>query len=306
MGSQSMGTRAGGWAPATALALAVHVVVVVLVALLRPFAADPVARAASPPLEIVFAPRPDAPAPTAYTELPESAEETAPDDPKLLGNVASRARDVASGEGDRPRGEASSVPQVELRSDPVTPDPVPRPDAPTSPEKPSTDAIDPAPPAERGGRTQVPEAAPPAVTVPPTSRFEQELRTGGAGMRSVGDEVSLSTTAWEYAPWLQAFREKFEPNWIPPSGWQYGIIHGWTDLLLQIEPDGTVSRLEVLHENGHRALHVASVDAIEATTPLPPLPPGFPEERLIFELRLSYPEHRRPTPRPSVPGGRGR
>lgn len=297
------------WMRAAGLALVVHLAVALVVAWVRPFEAAPVARPAPAPLDIVFAPPPARPEPSAYTQLPEAHETEPPDDAELLANVASRAQDVATGEGTAPAGDHLDIPQVDLRSAPEaprseeapdeTPVPEPRPDPSSDPTR-TDDTLD------ARGRAATPEASAPAAMAPPTSRFDQSLRAGGSGLSRIGNDVRLSTTAWAYAPWLEAFRERFEPNWIAPSGYGIGIIHGWTDLLIQVEPDGSVSRMEVLAEEGHPALHVASVDALKYSVPLPPLPADFPDDNLIFQLRLAYPERPRPAPRREAPVSRRR
>jgi len=313
MTSATSRSQGASWVRAAGLALVVHAVVVLLVAWVRPFEATAVARADPPPLDIVFAPTPAPPEPPRITQVPESHERPEPSeprpgpDPELLANVASEARDVVSGTGDAPAGDDPDDPWVELRSAPETPIPtevIESPDPDPTPGAEADLAPTRADPRQELGRRAAPHPLPASATGVANSQFDQELRTRGAGLTRVGASVRLSTTDWEFSPWVEAFIEKLRPNWIVPSGYKLGIIHGWTRVLLQIERDGTLSRIEVVDEEGHRALHVASVDALRFTAPFKALPERFPAARLLLEFTMEYPELHRPAPRRRTPASR--
>ena len=110
-------------------------------------------------------------------------------------------------------------------------------------------------------------------------------------------EFSLSTVDWDFAPWLERFKQDFLPHWIPPYAYYLGVISGTTTLRLVIQRDGTLSDLEVVAEEGHPSLHQASVAAMRATAPFAPLPDDFPDPDLVLVVTLHY------APRPTTPGG---
>jgi hypothetical protein len=107
-------------------------------------------------------------------------------------------------------------------------------------------------------------------------------------------EISLSTTAWEYAPWVQAFRRAVEERWHAPIAYQLGMISGWTRVVLVIERSGELRSLEVVgQEVDHRSLTDAVVYALEEAAPYRPLPAHFPDETLELTIRFVYPGPRR-------------
>ncbi|MBN2171101.1 MAG: hypothetical protein JW819_07275 [Candidatus Krumholzibacteriota bacterium] len=256
-------------------------------------------------LRIVFAPASEEPA--AFTELPPDRADVAPDRADFLSNVDSRARDrVASGETTAlPASDGlAEIPQVRMdpardgtgASAPAHPDAV----APTAAD---ADAGQAAVLGRLPRRAPFGEAWPrwrPDLALPgdghpfaAASDLYQEPLANPGGNADLDGDVSLSTTAWEYAPWLQAFRREVYANWYPPYAFHAGVIEGWTQLELEIARNGELLRCDVLGEEGHASLRVASVGAMRGAAPFTPLPDAFPEKTLILKIRMIYTLHRR-------------
>ncbi len=125
------------------------------------------------------------------------------------------------------------------------------------------------------------------VSGDPTFDYDQTAASSGGNMIQFG-EFRLNTLSWDFAPWLENFKQDFLPHWIPPYAYRLGVIDGKTILRLVVEPDGTIGGLEVIERVGHESLHQASTAALRATAPFAPLPPDFPEDRLVLELGLLY------------------
>lgn len=207
-----------------------------------------------------------------------------------MSNVTSRARDeVPGGTDDTPSlPEDEDIPQVAMeRGEPVPPptEAPARDPAPVEPA-PGTETPAPSPP--------VPEESPPDLTRLPTGQLFAQPSGGerGRNARLPGD-ISLNTTAWAYAPWLRAFRQRFEKHWIVPFGYRAGLIDGYTTVRAEIAKSGELVALEVVDEGGHTALRGASVTSFRSASPYPPLPEDFPEPTLIMEIKLSYPRYPR-------------
>ncbi len=107
-------------------------------------------------------------------------------------------------------------------------------------------------------------------------------------------EFSLNTYEWNWAPWMKRFGQDIQRHWIPPYAYYaLGLLSGETSLLVVINRDGTVQKLEVKNTVGHESLHQASVAAIKAAAPFAPLPADFPEENLVIYYTLEYPAYER-------------
>jgi len=119
--------------------------------------------------------------------------------------------------------------------------------------------------------------------------FDQFALGRVEGNVEVTGAFTLNTTAWDWAPWMHRFEQDLYRNWIAPYAYLLGVISGVTRVRLVVELDGRAGSLEVLESEGHESLHQASVAALKAFAPYPPLPPGFPEENLVITISLHYP-----------------
>jgi TonB family protein len=110
-----------------------------------------------------------------------------------------------------------------------------------------------------------------------------------AGALSFG-EYAFSTRAWDYEPYWHSMRRKLLAAWYPPAAYaQYGIIDGgWTLVRAVIEPNGTLSNVEIVESRGHESLHRASQAAMEGAAPFRALPADFPEKNLVVTVRFIY------------------
>lgn len=108
----------------------------------------------------------------------------------------------------------------------------------------------------------------------------------------VGD-LSLSTYAWEWAPYINALKQKLYSVWFTPAAYhRLGLIHGYTVIEFSIAKDGNLIGYKVHEHNGHESLEVSSVNAINASFPFKALPNNFPDKMLTITARLIYPNLR--------------
>ena len=315
------------WAPALLFTLLLHVGVGWGLRYLDLFGATPPAAAKPPLVEVVFAKSTDDAA-RHFTELPPDRAETPPEQADLLSNVDSRARDqVPGGQDPLPRQEGSSdLPQVRMdtgQPSPPSAESTPTPPAPPNPKHPSPEPLakeilprtrepvptnDPWAAFRRAATT--PETAPSPSSVPrvPAAGGLSDIRQDAMGSPESDAEfpgdISLNTKEWDWAPWLLEFRRELMDSWTAPLGYHLGLIHGWTLLEVVIAPNGEVISNRVLGEEGNVAFRESSLSAIERSKPYLPLPEDFPEETLILNIRLGYPEWQ-PQPMPERrPAGR--
>jgi hypothetical protein len=114
------------------------------------------------------------------------------------------------------------------------------------------------------------------------------------GNAELTGDVSLSTIAWDYAPWLQRFGRRVMQRWMAPPAYYLGILKegGWAVVELEISKSGQVLRHELLEEQGHPSLILAAQGALRSVAPVEPLPADFPEPTLILRIRMIYPKIR--------------
>jgi len=94
-------------------------------------------------------------------------------------------------------------------------------------------------------------------------------------------DVSLSTYAWEWAPYIEYMRRRLRDHiYPPPAFYAMGAISGQVKLHFKLRRDGGVEGLESLDYQGHVALVQTSINAVRASNPFKPLPANFPDEFL--------------------------
>ncbi len=97
-------------------------------------------------------------------------------------------------------------------------------------------------------------------------------------VKDYGD-FSLSTYAWDYAPYLYILRERVRRRWFAPEAFNLGLVSGRVIIRFKIMPDGALRDLEVLSYRDddipYQSLVASSRNAIESSSPFPPLPSDF-------------------------------
>ena len=283
------------WLIAWALALVLHVGAILGLGSLRLPAPSPPDM--PEPVDLVILPEtPEQP--RFFSEQPADRADADPENPDFLSNVASRARDLAP-EGDaalpRMSGE-SDAPTVKLDPNQASSQP-----SATSPSTPPLDPLNRDAGVEPFTRHQPhPDFGPAsdaALRGPSGATGNSDIRQpemdnpdGNAGL--TGD-VSLSTTDWDYSPWLQRFGRELMRRWIAPPAYTMGLLKdgGWAVIDLEIARSGKVLRVELRDQHGHQTLILSAQSAVRAMNPVEPLPADFPEQTLILRLRMVYPRY---------------
>ena len=104
-------------------------------------------------------------------------------------------------------------------------------------------------------------------------------------------DITLSTYAWEWAPYINALKQKLYIVWFtPPAYNRLGLIYGQTVIQFSISKEGKLLYYKVLNHQGHESLERSSVNAITAVFPFKKLPDNFPEDNLTITARLIYPK----------------
>jgi len=299
------------WVIAWSLTLALHVLAMIGLQASRNWSPPPPREVKPEPIQLTFVGAPPVKAqpksPSYFTELPADRKDKAPEHADFLSNVTSRARDrVPGGDQSLPRMTGDlDAPSVAMQSGHVDPTPASPPPPPEA--QPTLDAEGKVTLESLKGPSHV--SSTPLVTRPPgqsslrypnesTAPGNSDIRQGEmnnpSGNAELTGDMSLSTTEWNWAPWLQRFGRRLMSVWIAPPAYYMGILKdgGWTTVELEIARSGQVLRMEVLEEQGHPSLTRAATAALHAMMPMEVLPSDFPDKTLILRVRLIYPKIR--------------
>jgi TonB family protein len=136
---------------------------------------------------------------------------------------------------------------------------------------------------DRPGSTPVNTAKPAAQGKPAAQVFENEqkaIQSEGTGFFGVG-----SYPIGEYA---ELIIERIKGNWYIPSNLRKS--QGRTTVVFFIEKDGRYSNAHIVTPSGSSSLDLAALNAIIGSDPFPPLPKGFPGDRVGAKFVFAYNE----------------
>ncbi|MFC1477238.1 energy transducer TonB [candidate division KSB1 bacterium] len=100
--------------------------------------------------------------------------------------------------------------------------------------------------------------------------------------------MSLSTYAWNFAPYMLEVKRKIQKNIRPPTTFNMGLIKGTFVLKFIISKSGKVPSIEVLESRGAKPLELTSYNAIQYSGPFKPLPDDFPDDVLVITATFRY------------------
>lgn len=136
--------------------------------------------------------------------------------------------------------------------------PEPRPEEPVQEEKaPEPEAVE-----------KVPEPDKPAPERPQRPVREPTPRPGPEAARKTGPDlpITLEGRPFEFPWYLEEIYRKVARNWRPPSATLKATIH------FRIDRTGRIEDIEVERSSGNFLFDQASLRAVQAANPMPPLP----------------------------------
>lgn len=162
----------------------------------------------------------------------------------------------------------------------IIPDPLEKPPPKKPPEKPPEPEVK---PVEKEQEPQ-PEAtekigkvdAPPTPVVSDRPTIDSEMPV----------QVELEGPPFEYGYYIQAIREKIAANWDVPEATD-GVA---ARVRFRIERNGKVVDAEIVESSGNPLFDTSALRALLKASPLPQLPPKYPQDWLGVRLQFIYQE----------------
>ena len=124
----------------------------------------------------------------------------------------------------------------------------------------------------------------PAQAKPAAQVFENEqkaIRSEGSGL--------FDTKGFPLGDYAEIIIERIKGNWFIPSNLRKS--QGRTTVVFFIERDGRYSNAHIVTPSGSSSLDLAALNAIIGSDPFPPLPKGFPGDRVGAKFVFAYNEH---------------
>jgi TonB family protein len=157
------------------------------------------------------------------------------------------------------------------KPEPVKPEPTPEPE--------SKAPVLPDPKAKKAPEKKAPKATPaPAATPEPEV---QGSPTGASSGLALGAAVAgLDNPNFTYGYYVDQMLALISGNWVRPpvgSGVEATVYY-------RIQRDGRITELRIVRSSGYNSFDLAALRAVQASSPLPPLPRGFRDGSLGVNL----------------------
>jgi TonB family protein len=123
----------------------------------------------------------------------------------------------------------------------------------------------------------------------PSSAGSAETKTAGqqTGVRLQGD-VLFDTKGFNLDEYARLVKDRCEEHWLIPSNLR--TFQGSVTIVFYITKEGQVTGAKREASSGNGSLDISALSAVWESNPFPPLPRGFPAERVGARLVFAYNE----------------
>ncbi len=143
----------------------------------------------------------------------------------------------------------------------------------------------------------LPDAAPPGTVVlqptpvtPPPTRPAAKTSENQQNTTRVQGMTLFDTKGFNLDDWAKLIEEKVKGYWEIPSDLRDS--RGSTTVLFYISKDGRPLNAKIEVSSGNARLDLAALGAVVAANPFPPLPQGFPSNRVGARFVFAYNERK--------------
>jgi protein TonB len=129
-----------------------------------------------------------------------------------------------------------------------------------------------------------PPARDTAAAKRPAAKAEPDEQRGA---RLQGSTL-FDTKGFPMQEYIELVEERVKENWFIPSNLRDS--RGSTTIVFYIRKDGRTMDVHIDHSSGNTSLDLAALSAVMGSNPFPPLPSGFPADRVGARFVFAYNE----------------
>ena len=108
------------------------------------------------------------------------------------------------------------------------------------------------------------------------------------GSREPGSTIDFDSKGVDFGPWLRRFVNQVRRNWfVPLSAMNFS---GRVVLQFNIHRDGRITDVTVVRPSEIESFTKAAYNAIIGSNPTAPLPPEYPDDKVLFTVTFFYNE----------------
>ena len=191
----------------------------------------------------------------------------------------------------------ASAPSAKAAAAPSAAPPDPPPNPPTAPVKPAPD--------QSTAPKQIPKGLPGPVVQAPAPVSSAGSGANPAAQAKAGTAATpqdtqkpgvqlesglFDTKGFPLQEWAELLKERIRGNWFIPSNLRNS--QGSTTVIFYINREGQSIDVRIEISSGNGSLDIAALSAVITSNPFPPLPRGFPSDRVGARFVFAYNERK--------------
>jgi TonB family protein len=94
--------------------------------------------------------------------------------------------------------------------------------------------------------------------------------------------IQFDSKGLDFGPWLRRFEARVRRNWYIPMA-AYSLT-GRVSITFYVHRNGALTELEIVKVSGVDSFDAAAFNALKLSTPVDPLPTGYPDEKALFTV----------------------
>ncbi|MDP3979923.1 MAG: TonB family protein, partial [Chlamydiota bacterium] len=103
---------------------------------------------------------------------------------------------------------------------------------------------------------------------------------------SANPRTVISTEGFTHQWYLDILRSKISVNWDTAALGTYTKKRIYADCSFVVKRDGTIKNIKIIKSSGYSQFDTSVVMAVEASTPIPPLPDQYYKDELLVNIRF--------------------
>lgn len=117
---------------------------------------------------------------------------------------------------------------------------------------------------------------------------QQTFNNPQGGDTDPGSQIQFDSKGVEFGPWLRRFVAQVKRNWFVPL--RAMSFRGRVVLQFNVHRDGRITDVRVVRPSDIESFNRAAFDAIIGSNPTEPLPPEYPDDKVLFTVTFFYNE----------------
>lgn len=111
-----------------------------------------------------------------------------------------------------------------------------------------------------------------------------------AGGQSVdpNQDIQFDSKGVEFGPWLRRFVAQVKRNWFFPQAAM--MLHGNVVIQFHVLRNGTITDIKIVRPSTVDSFNINAFNALKNSSPTLPLPPEFPDDRILITVTFHYNE----------------